>query len=117
MSAPTSAIYREATATHGREVIGHVGVGGCENPACLAAMRDERPFHATPMGFAVTLDDYHFATREEAVRAIERAMIGVPGRRLDVGVGEDHAWRAGTYDDAGYTADVQRARFDGYDWA
>jgi hypothetical protein len=62
-------IVRNDTGT----VIGWVSEGGCENAHCLAAIYEGRPFHATPRGFAVTLPDYHFTTKAEAVAALKRA--------------------------------------------
>jgi hypothetical protein len=54
----------------GQRIIGWVHSGGCQNPTCKKHIRAGLPFHATPGGFAVTLPCYHFATHEEATRAI-----------------------------------------------
>lgn len=58
------AVYLDGT------VIGWVKKGGCENEACLRAMQTGRMWHAVPAGFAVTLPDYHFSTRDEAIAAL-----------------------------------------------
>lgn len=77
------------------EVIGNITRGGCENRACAEACMAGRQWHAIPMGFAITLPDYHFATPDEAIDAIVNVMEGVPGRRMDLDVGEDIAWKTG----------------------
>lgn len=51
---------------------------GCENPACHEALRNGRPVHAIPRGFAVTLPTYHFETVTDAVRAVVTAAMNGP---------------------------------------
>lgn len=53
-----------------RGLFGWIHDGGCENAACKKAIREGRKFHAVPAGFAITLPDYHFATSEDAERAL-----------------------------------------------
>jgi hypothetical protein len=90
---------RTVIVRRGDEVIGHVtlGDGNCENERCLIAINNGRPWHAIPMGFAVTLPDYHFASGTEAVMAIHNAMEGIPGRTLSLTVAQDTNWREGKY--------------------
>jgi len=51
--------------------IGWVWDNGCANSACLRGYREGRPFHATPANTFVILDDYHFATVEDAAAAVQ----------------------------------------------
>jgi hypothetical protein len=84
-----SAIYRAG------RVIGHISRDpSCDNDACIAARENGRPWHVTPMGRAVTLPTYHYATRLDAGVALYRAMRGHHGRDPRLTVGEDVAWRA-----------------------
>lgn len=92
-------IYRDET---NAEVIGYIARGGCENPACLRACVEGREWHATPAGFAVTLDTYHYDTAAQAEAAIRGAMQNIAGRTVGLSVGEDHAWRAGATGADGY---------------
>lgn len=54
-------------------VVGWVRADGCENDRCLFAIAAGRPFHAIPRGFGVTLGEYHYATRDEAIAAVVEA--------------------------------------------
>lgn len=66
MSHTSLTIYADGT------VIGWVHKdGGCENARCLAAIAAGRPHHAIPR--IGTLTQYHYATIDEAVEAVERA--------------------------------------------
>jgi hypothetical protein len=65
---PTQTIYREDGS-----VAGFVRTCDCAQADCRKATREGRPLHATPAGFAVTLPDYHFATRELACAALQAA--------------------------------------------
>jgi hypothetical protein len=56
-----------------RALIGCVRDGGCENERCLEAIAAGRVYHAIPTGFAVTLPDYHFASIDDAVSALDAA--------------------------------------------
>lgn len=85
------------TIKRGKEVIGWVTDEGCENPACFKAIEEGAIWHATPAGFAVTLDDYHCRTALEGVMRIHHIMQGIPGRNTTLLVGEDINWRNGTY--------------------
>lgn len=80
------------------EVIGNITRGGCENITCQNAITEGREWHAIPMGFAITLPTYHYATADEAIDAIVTAMENIPGRRIDLDVGDDIAWKTGEYD-------------------
>lgn len=55
-------------------IIGWVTEGGCEHPRCLEALEEGLLFHAIPRGFACTLEEYHYATREEAERVLREVM-------------------------------------------
>lgn len=55
-----------------KRLVGHVGHECCKNPSCKKHIAEGRTWHAVPIGFAVTLDTYHFATREEAEAALIR---------------------------------------------
>lgn len=59
-------------------VAGWISASGCANPACRKAIREGRPYHATPAGFAVTLPDYHFETHAEARAALLAALRTAP---------------------------------------
>ena len=68
--------------SNGNTIIGYINAGGCENDACLDAIAQGRPIHAIPAGFAVTLDDYHFATEADAVAVLEWKATDAPVRKL-----------------------------------
>lgn len=54
----------------GTQLVGHIVLGGCANPACRKHIREGRVWHATPAGFAATLEPNHFRTSREAVSAL-----------------------------------------------
>lgn len=94
----TSIVLHRSNADAGPEVIGHITHGAdCENRNCKQQQRCGRRYHATPMGFAVTVSPTHYHTVDDAVRAIEQAMEGIPGRRPELTVEEDTNWAAGAY--------------------
>lgn len=55
------------------DVIGWVRNFGCDNSDCTTAFVNGRKWHAIPAGFAVTLNDYHFGSLEDAIYALHTA--------------------------------------------
>lgn len=54
--------------------------GSCSHPACRKARREGRPVHITPAphdpraeNFTLALPEYHFATEDEAIAALDAA--------------------------------------------
>jgi hypothetical protein len=64
----------------------------CENRHCKRAVREGRPWHAIPAGFATTLPDYHFRTESDARQAVLNRMRDVRGLRMDLPTAERCAW-------------------------
>jgi hypothetical protein len=94
----TAITLRRPDADAGDEVIGWIRHGEhCEHRNCLKQQRAGRRYHATPAGFSITVTPTHYHTIDDAVRAIEDAMYGIPGRRPDLTVEEDTNWSEGSY--------------------
>jgi hypothetical protein len=53
------------------EHIGWLWQGGCEHSACRAAVAEGRPVHACPPTGKGTLAEYHYATADEGITALE----------------------------------------------
>jgi hypothetical protein len=94
----TSITLHRPNADAGDEVIGHITHGEhCENRNCHKQQRVGRRYHATPTGFCVIVEPTHYHTVDEAVRAIEDAMRGIPGRNPALTVEQDENWTEGVY--------------------
>lgn len=91
--------FTQLTVYRDGEVIGHVNRHAAdephENDNCQEAIDCGQCYHAIPMGFAVTLERYHYYTASEAIAAIEHVMLRRHGRRPELTVTEDTDWASG----------------------
>lgn len=72
-TSPTSGTVRLGGAVLGWVTANYRGRPGCENDACLAAIGEGKPYHATPKSGTQTLASYHAGTFEGAVALVLEA--------------------------------------------
>lgn len=79
--------YKTSIVVHNAD---NVVIGYASNHGCSRDCRDSRPgypIHAIPRGFATTLNDYHFASFDDAIAALLLAAYNDPAglqRAIDI---------------------------------